>query len=191
MYYAAKCYVYLSDLSTTWESAFRASRWFKRGWTLQELLAPTSVAFFSREGKPLGNKRTLEHHVHEITGIAISGLQGSLLSKFSVTERMSWPESRQTTREEDSAYSLLGIFDVYMSLIYGEGRENALKRLLHEIDKPVNDERIYVLISSTAKGGLTSELGLDFLPFATDAPFNVLDRQDDLTCLPNTRVDLL
>src|SRR5882757_5246938 len=129
---AAKCYVYLSDVSTTWESAFRASRWFKRGWTLQELLAPTSVEFFSREGKQLGDKRTLEQQVHEITGIAISALQGSLLSEFSVTERMSWAESRQTTREEDGAYSLLGIFDVYMPLIYGEGRENALKRLLEE-----------------------------------------------------------
>jgi hypothetical protein len=105
---AAKCYVHLSDVSinkrkasnqfseTTWEPAFRASKWFKRGWTLQELLAPTSVEFFSREGKRLGDKRTLEQQVHEITGIAISALQGSLLSEFSITERMSWAEIRQT-----------------------------------------------------------------------------------------------
>ena len=83
---AAKCYVYLPDVSTTkrkasnqfsestWEPAFRASRWFTRGWTLQELLAPASVEFFSREGKRLGDKRTLERQIHEVTGIPISAL---------------------------------------------------------------------------------------------------------------------
>ena len=84
---AARCYVYLSDVSIskrkasdmsaecTWESAFRASKWFTRGWTLQELLAPKSVEFFSREGKCLGNKRTLEQKIHEMTGIPESDCQ--------------------------------------------------------------------------------------------------------------------
>jgi hypothetical protein len=146
---AAKCYVYLSDVSiakrkasgrssrVTWEPAFRESRWFTRGWTLQELLAPDSVEFFSREGKQLGDKRTLERQIHEITGIAIPALRGTPLSQFEVDERFSWAESRQTTRKEDKAYSLLGIFDVFVPLIYGEGRENALKRLREEIDKPL------------------------------------------------------
>ena len=146
---ATKCYVYLSDVSTTkrkasdqlskvtWESAFQASSWFTRGWTLQELLAPGSVEFFSREGKRLGNKKTLERQVHEITGIAVSALQGAPLSQFRVDERLLWAENRQTTRKEDKAYSLLGIFDVYMPLIYGEGRENAFKRLQEEINKPL------------------------------------------------------
>jgi hypothetical protein len=150
---AAKCYVYLPDVSTTkrkasnqfseftWESALRASRWFTRGWTLQELLAPGSVEFFSREGKRLGDKRTLERQVHEITGIAVSALQGASLSQFGVDERLLWAENRQTTREEDKAYSLLGIFDVYMPLIYGEGRENALIRLLEAINKPSKGEQ--------------------------------------------------
>src|SRR5215469_11183009 len=144
---AAKCYVYLLDVSTTkrkasnqfsdypWESAFRESRWFKRGWTLQELLAPSSVEFFSRDCKRLGDKRTLERQVHEITRIAIPALQGASLSQFGVEERFSWAENRQTTRKEDKAYSLLGIFDVYMPLIYGEGRDNAFTRLREEIDK--------------------------------------------------------
>src|SRR5580704_6018880 len=116
---AAKCYVYLLDVSIskrkasneffemTWESAFRASRWFTRGWTLQELLAPGSVVFFFKEGKRLGDKRTLEQQVHEITGIAISALQGAPLSQFGVDERLLWTEHRQTRREEDKAYSLL------------------------------------------------------------------------------------
>jgi hypothetical protein len=149
---AAKCYVYLSDVSITkrkasnqlseftWEPAFRASRWFTRGWTLQELIAPGSVEFFSQEGKRLGDKRALERQVHEITGIAISALQGAPLSQFGVDERLLWIENRQTTRKEDKAYSLLGIFDVYMPLIYGEGEDHALIRLREEIDKPSKGE---------------------------------------------------
>ncbi len=151
---AAKCYVYLSDVLITereasdqvsglpWESAFRASRWFTRGWTLQELLAPVSVEFFSQEGRLLGNKRDLVRQVHEITGIPISALQGAPLSQFGVEERLLWAENRQTTRKEDKAYSLLGIFDIYMPLIYGEGSDNALMRLQEQIDKPSKGERI-------------------------------------------------
>ena len=144
---AARCYVYLSDVSigncdqnsqfsqTSWESAFRASRWFTRGWTLQELLAPASVEFFSREGKRFGDKKSLERQVHEITGIALEALRGSPLSCFSIAERFSWAENRETTRKEDSAYSLLGIFGIHMPLIYGEGSGNAFIRLQEEIDK--------------------------------------------------------
>ena len=143
---AAKCYVYLSDVSIsnsdennqsfglTWELAFRRSRWFTRGWTLQELIAPVSVEFFSGEGKTLGNKRSLEQQVHEITGVPISALQGSPLSNFSVSERISWAESRDTKRKEDKAYSLMGIFDIHMPLIYGEGKK-AFIRLHEEISK--------------------------------------------------------
>jgi hypothetical protein len=121
---ADKCYVYLSDVSTlerkasdtfaecTWESAFRDSKWFIRGWTLQELLAPRSVEFFSREGKRLGDKRTLEQQIHEITGIPATALRENPLSQFDVDERFSWAKGRQTTRGEDKAYSLFGIFDV-------------------------------------------------------------------------------
>ena len=141
---ARKCYVYLTDVSTTkqeaceqssqysWESAFRASRWFTRGWTLQELLAPVSVEFFSRECIRLGDKGTLERLIFDITGIAISALRGTPLSKFGVEERMLWARTRQTKREEDQAYSLLGIFGVYMPLIYGEGA-NAFHRLQKKI----------------------------------------------------------
>ena len=80
----------------TWESAFRASRWFTRGWTLQELLAPASVEFFSHEGKRLGDKSSLQQQVCEITGVPQSALQRVHLSKFSDKERFSWIECRQT-----------------------------------------------------------------------------------------------
>ena len=143
---ATKCYVYLSDVprppfdtddksNEPWESVFRKSKWFTRGWTLQELIAPASLGFFSEEGELLGDKVSLERQICEITGIPIKALRGSPLSDFSVTERMSWAESRETTCKEDKAYSLLGIFDINMPLIYGEGKEKALKRLREEIDK--------------------------------------------------------
>ncbi|KAN0087098.1 hypothetical protein V8E54_000786 [Elaphomyces granulatus] len=138
---AAKCYVYLADVTDVKSSqlpcelSFRKSRWFTRGWTLQELVAPAIVEFFSAEGEQLGNKKSLERHIHEVTGIPVKALRGSPLSDFGIPERMLWAEKRETTREEDKAYSLLGIFDVYMPLIYGEGRENAFKRLREEMDK--------------------------------------------------------
>ena len=144
---AVKCYVYLSDVSTTkqkasdevseftWEPAFRGSRWFTRGWTLQELLAPTSVEFFSKEWKRFGDKRSLKQQIRKITGIPDSALQGARLSQFSDNERFSWMERRQTKLAEDKAYALLGIFDVNIPLNYGEGTKSAFKRLQKEMDK--------------------------------------------------------
>ncbi|KAK0725931.1 hypothetical protein B0H67DRAFT_508993, partial [Lasiosphaeris hirsuta] len=142
---AAKCYVYLADVSTltsstgnassNWESAFRGSRWFTRGWTLQELIAPTSVEFFSREGTRLGDRKSLEQYIHRATGIPFGALRGSPLSEFRVSERMAWVEKRNTTREEDKAYSLFGLFDVQIPLLYGEGEARAFKRLREEIDR--------------------------------------------------------
>ncbi|KAF1998124.1 ankyrin [Amniculicola lignicola CBS 123094] len=137
---ADRCYVFLADVSVSsfveggdfaqrWKPAFRRSRWFTRGWTLQELIAPASVEFFSQDEQLLGTKHSLEPTLHEITGIATRALRGSVLSEFSLDERMSWADKRNTKREEDKAYSLLGIFNVYMPLIYGEGQRNALLRL--------------------------------------------------------------
>ncbi|KAH7406071.1 kinesin light chain 1 [Phaeosphaeria sp. MPI-PUGE-AT-0046c] len=138
---AARCYVFLSDVSTnnglsssTWEASFRASRWFTRGWTLQELLAPRQVTFFSREGDKLGDRTSLERQIHEITGISMSALRATPLDAFTVTERLSWAAGRTTTRKEDRAYSLLGIFGVFLPPIYGEGNDHAFKRLYREID---------------------------------------------------------
>ncbi|KAH7399589.1 heterokaryon incompatibility protein-domain-containing protein, partial [Pyrenochaeta sp. MPI-SDFR-AT-0127] len=137
---ASRCYAYLSDVSVStyegnrelprnWKAAFMGSRWFTRGWTLQELIAPLPVEFFSEEGQWLGSKKTLEGIICEVTGIDAKALQGCPLSDFSSNERLSWAEKRTTRREEDAAYCLLGIFDVHMPLIYGEGRKHALARL--------------------------------------------------------------
>jgi Heterokaryon incompatibility protein (HET)/NACHT domain len=144
---ATRCYVYLSDVSTPpfntsdelnprpWESDLRKSKWFTRGWMLQELLAPYSVEFFSREHKRLDDKSSLRQQIHEITGIPESALQGAPLSQFTINKRLSWIEHWQTKLEKDKAYSLLGIFDVYIPPIYSEGMARAFKRLMDEIDK--------------------------------------------------------
>ncbi|RYO14807.1 Vegetative incompatibility protein [Alternaria arborescens] len=131
---AKRCYVFLSDVANDTSEidskpALKQSRWFKRGWTLQELLAPRSVEFFSGEGERLGDKESLQHLIHEVTGIPIEALSGSDLSGFDVAERFSWAANRQTTEEEDGAYCLFGIFGVHLPLIYGEGKDNALERL--------------------------------------------------------------
>lgn len=142
---ATKCYVYLSDVSALrrgyydepkWESSFRTSRWFTRGWTLQELLAPRSVDFFSREGIWLGSKTLLERQIHEITGIPVTALTGTPISTFSVEERMRWAAGRNTKKREDRAYCLFGIFNVFIPLIYGEG-DNAFKRLEEALYQPL------------------------------------------------------
>jgi hypothetical protein len=145
---ASKCYVYLSDVQVseevidtqsfpiTWADAFRQSRWFTRGWTLQELLAPSTVEFFSKNSKLLGSKISLEHEIHEITKVPIGALRGQQnLSEFSIPERMSWGANRQTTYIEDKIYCLLGIFDVFLPLLYGEGEEHASQRLEEEIQR--------------------------------------------------------
>lgn len=172
---ADRCYVYLSDVSTAewevngaayeWETAFRRSRWFTRGWTLQELLAPRMVEFFSRERKRLGDKCSLQQQLHEITAIPEAALQGGFLSQFSVNDRLSWVQHRETKREEDKAYSLLGIFGVYMPPIYGEGIGRAFSRLQDEIDKlekcirdlHITDPRRDKARIEETKGGLLEE----------------------------------
>jgi hypothetical protein len=163
---ADRCYVYLSDVSrdssdeddldsSRWKPAFKNSRWFTRGWTLQELIAPASVEFFSREKSYLGNKTSMAQTIYEISGIATDALQGKPLSHFSTGERFLWARKRTTKLVEDEVYCLLGIFDVYMPLIYGEGRDHAMTRLKELIKTrskdhtpSLSDERKQVLLDS-------------------------------------------
>lgn len=198
---ANKCYVYLPDVSmageatdsssTEWKAAFRKSRWFGRGWTLQELIAPSSVEFFSQEHHRLGSKQSLEGIIHEITGIAIGALRGEPLPDFEIEERFSWAEHRETKRQEDKAYSLLGIFDIFMPLLYGEGREKALVRLRKAIANSSNCERTFEVLTSNTnstsaplKQPETSPSPSSTVPFRRDADF--VDRratQDGQTLL--------
>ncbi|KAH7410619.1 hypothetical protein BKA64DRAFT_638282 [Cadophora sp. MPI-SDFR-AT-0126] len=176
---AAKCYVYLRDVSRprsllgdnsneSWESSFRKSEWFKRGWTLQELIAPASVEFFSKDWELLGNKVSLEWHICEVTGIPARALRGSPLSDFTVVERFSWTESRVTTYPEDKAYSLLGIFDIFMPLLYGEGKARASERLREEIDK-------------ASRGSKCEDFSVTFSLYDTPEVENFVAREDELS----------
>lgn len=145
---ASVCYVYLADVPSTDNigspgSAFRASRWHRRGWTLQELIAPTNVVFLSSDWHPLGTKTTLAALLESITGVDTNILLHKIpLSSVSVARRMWWASSRQTTRVEDEAYALMGIFDVRIPMVYGEGRK-AFLLLQEEILKTIPDQSLF------------------------------------------------
>lgn len=94
-----------------------------------------SVDFFTRHGGKLGDKASLEQHIRDATNIPIEVLRGSPFSSFTKEERFSWQQGRQTKEEEDLIYSLLGIFDVSMSVTYGEGKQKARQRLEEEINR--------------------------------------------------------
>lgn len=147
------CYVYLADVrKDNWEAEFRKSRWFTRGWTLQELLAPRKVYFYTVDWTYIGSKRkSMAPIIAEITGINQQYLNGSELERVSIAERMSWASRRNTSRLEDAAYCLLGIFNVNMPLLYGEGGK-AFLRLQEEIMKHSEDRSLFAWVKSKEDG---------------------------------------
>jgi len=209
-----QCYAYLADVefegafaegeSARHRIAFSHSRWFKRAWTLQELLAPRNfhsdknyrrsslnhieeppgryegMKFYSRDGQLLGDKANLGMKISEITGIPIEYLEGRSLQTASISMRMSWAADRQATRSEDIAYSLLGIFDVNMPLLYGEGKKKAFRRLQEEIMKITEDETLLAWKASYRMNDFTADVlasdpddfleTRDLIPFASDDP---------------------
>ena len=148
---AIVCYAYLADISVSVgrtdapKKKLRESRWFTRGWTLQELLAPKFVTFYDRDWIDVGTKHSLQHLISDATGIDISHLFDP--DPASAAAKMSWASSRETTRPEDIAYSLLGLFDVNMPLLYGEGATKAFERLQHEIIRSKDDESIFAWLT--------------------------------------------
>jgi hypothetical protein len=180
------CVVYLSDVvyseqpkrgrasEPSWADEFRRARWFSRGWTLQELLAPTDIAFFSSDGVLLGRRFPRAQLIHEATGINIEALQGRPISTFSVDERLSWATGRKTKREEDLAYSLLGLFDVHMPLIYGEGQTKALLRLKKEIDQSRKDLLAFDSGAKTTKATIQDIDALRRRGKEEDRPCNIM-----------------
>lgn len=138
---AARCLVYLADVSSL--SELHESKWFRRGWTLQELIAPRDVHFLSKDWEFLGDKLTLQDQLHSITGIARDVLSGADLTTIPACNKMAWASKRATTRPEDVAYCLMGLFDVHMPLLYGEGTERAFRRLQGEFIRQSDDESIF------------------------------------------------
>ncbi|KAI0459856.1 heterokaryon incompatibility protein-domain-containing protein [Xylaria acuta] len=145
---ATICYAYLGDIGDiriAKHGDWRDSRWFTRGWTLQELVSPFEVIIYDCEWKQLGAKRRLTKELEEKTGIPADVLLYPIARrKHSVAARMSWAKGRQTTRMEDRAYSLLGLFDIVnMPLVYGEGKK-AFSRLHQEIMNTQQDDTIFM-----------------------------------------------
>jgi hypothetical protein len=159
------CYAYLFDVIWEWEPAsssewragsvqlassrdsFRQSQWFTRGWTLQELLAPRHVYFFASRWHPIGVKDDLTEDIAAATRVDTKYLLQTVdITEASVAQRMCWASRRKSTRLEDTAYCLLGLFDVNMPLLYGEGRK-AFMRLQLEILKKDDDETIFAWTS--------------------------------------------
>lgn len=151
---AGVCYAYLVDVSDVDcegpISEFARSRWFKRGWTLQELIAPANLIFMSRDWIEIGTKSSLRVLLAEITGIDEGILAGQLgPDTASVAQRMSWASDRKTTRKEDTAYCLMGIFGVNMPLLYGE-EDKAFQRLQEEIIRHSDDHSLFAWTEPSA-----------------------------------------
>lgn len=147
---AAVCYAYLEDVSGA--DNFNSSRWFTRGWTLQELVAPEHVHFYSFDWQLLGSKVDIAEGLSSLTKIdALVLTERECLEEFSIATRMRWAAGRETTRTEDMAYCLLGIFNVNMPLLYGEG-DNAFVRLQEEILKRTSDDSILAWMHGKGQG---------------------------------------
>ena len=157
-----QCYAYLHDIDQSSLPADRDDdifgvyngwpKWFSRGWTLQELVAPTVIHFFNRKWECIGDKKNLAPTLTKITRIPGSVLEKGLASKRpSVARIISWAADRTTTREEDRAYSLLGLLGVHMPMLYGEGK-HAFRRLQLEIIRQSNDQSIFAWSHSKTTG---------------------------------------
>jgi hypothetical protein len=138
------CFAYLVDVppDTPFDVSAPTSRWFTRGWTLQELIAPVVLDFYSQDWKRMGRKEDLSDVVSKITGIDHATLGGKSVMEVSVAKRMSWASARITSRPEDIAYCLIGIFGVNLPLLYGEG-DRAFVRLQEEIMKGSDDQSLF------------------------------------------------
>ena len=167
------CIAYLTDVPLScqnWKDTlnyFYQSKWFTRGWTLQELLAPKTLHFYDHGFNYIGSKTELSQAVSECTGIAHKYLDGTKrFNDASIATRMSWASKRETSRVEDRAYCLLGLFGVSMSPCYGEG-DAAFYRLQCELLTRSDDESLFAWISPHVKDdeplGLLAESPKDFM----------------------------
>ena len=176
---AAICFVYLQDVSAggvleganDLDDEFSKSRWFTRGWTLQELIAPRVMIFVSRCWSVLGTKGYLGDGMFELTDklCAITAVERFVLlgqtplTDVFVAQRMSWSSNRQTTRHEDKAYCLMGLFNVHMPITYGEGLEKAFRRLQLEIISGSPDETIFAWRAERMYSGFLAKTPVDFI----------------------------
>ncbi|KAG4436434.1 hypothetical protein IFR05_008089 [Cadophora sp. M221] len=178
---AKECFVYLSDLKSgpNVSERLKNCRWFTRGWTLQELIAPRRVRFYDGNWDYVGSKHRYATEISSITNIGRELLLGTKEpAHYSIATRMSWAAHRQATRIEDRAYCLLGLFDVNMPMLYGEGMR-AFGRLQEEIIKRSNDMTIFAWTQPEGQPEVVS--GALFAPspacFAQSGDIYGFDRQ--------------
>lgn len=180
-----QCYAYLSDVPTDLvgdrlDSRLRVSRWFTRGWTPQELIAPRKVTFFGQAWRRLGSRSTLSRTIHDITRVPEKLLrcetnnQLSDLCHYSAAQKMSWAARRECKRIEDVAYCLLGLFNIYMGLHYGEGNQ-AFVRLQEEILKKTVDHTLFAWTGPAEDGLLECQMADSI--FAS-SPLNFINSGD-------------
>jgi hypothetical protein len=171
-YNAAECLVYLEDVppqtkGTLGEdgqlNAIKSSRWFTRGWTLQELIAPQTRYYFAGDWSPIEHSGSMNRVAADVTGINEQVLGNrEMVSNFSVAQRMCWASRRQTTRCEDIAYGLMGLFNVNMPVLYGEGASKAFRRLQNEIMQTSFDQTIVAWRANSESSGLLATSPADF-----------------------------
>lgn len=147
---AVTCFAFLDDVTADGKKPMSKSLWFTRGWTLQELIAPSQVVLYDRDWKGLGDRLSLSRELAKVTGIPASLLSRDpqpvtkiWLDSYSVAAKMSWASRRVTTRVEDEAYCLMGLFGIHMPLIYGEGSK-AFRRLQEAIISETHDMSILI-----------------------------------------------
>jgi len=180
------CYAYLSDVqsfSDVRKKRFAESRWFTRGWTLQELLAPLTVEFYGRAWQYLGSKSELCNEIQLITRIDTKVLRDpGRIKGQSISTRMSWAARRETTRIEDIAYCLLGLFDISMPLLYGEGNK-AFIRLQYELLRASGDHSLLAWgYDENAIGDMSAQLEETDLLASSPSDFA---RGAEIVCLTN------
>ncbi|KAI1088895.1 HET-domain-containing protein [Rostrohypoxylon terebratum] len=181
------CYVYLEDVSSddidpsANNSPFRNSRWFTRGWTLQELIAPNNVEFFSNSWSLLSSRSEAKTVLEEITGIPISLLSECGVRYFSIAQHMCWAAKRETTRKEDMAYCLLGIFDINMPLLYGEG-DKSFQRLQYEIIRQSTDQTIFAWGLGNSRENIEVDDGNKTISILAESPSEFIGCEDLVPC---------
>lgn len=171
---AAMCFGYLSDVNHRDE--MHDSRWHKRGWCLQELLAPRAMIFLDSRWQKIANRHELKDQIVRATGIGTQYLPGLTTEESvpmwmaaCVANKMSWMSNRQTTRKEDMAYALLGLFDVNMPLLYGEGNK-AFLRLQLEVLKRSDDESLFAWQRPQSATDDITELLERYIPWRLTTP---------------------
>ena len=180
------CYAYLSDVKS--KEDMKNSNWFTRAWTLQELIAPRKVVFFSADWTEIGEKRHMAKLIYAITNIAEEVLIHRDIEDVCISQKMCWASKRQSTRIEDRAYSLLGLFNISLPILYGEGLR-AFTRLQEKIIRTSVDHTIFAWdLTASDHSGLFADSPNAFANLSKIRKMAAEDYMEKFN-LPSPRID--